>query len=134
MQRVERELDEADQKIGEKLHVLDLDGDGVVSSRATSCCVPVCLPAAAARHATCPTQPPPHGAPTWHRNIEDTCVGRPSLLSFFSENFFSFLPSSCGRGSRSGAAVRARQGRTMWVAGAVLPGKQPTKAGQSDHA
>ena len=30
LQRVERELDEADHKIGEKLHVLDLDGDGMV--------------------------------------------------------------------------------------------------------
>jgi len=32
LKRVEKELDVADQKIGEKLRVLDMDNDGVVSS------------------------------------------------------------------------------------------------------
>ena len=31
LKRVEKELDEADQKIGDKLRVLDMDNDGVIS-------------------------------------------------------------------------------------------------------
>lgn len=43
MHRIEKELDAADQTIGDKLHVLDMDNDGIVSDQETNAAICICV-------------------------------------------------------------------------------------------